>query len=178
MLRVAPTNFTQATLNFRAQSALVQAAIKAQHATLYRSRILRTKANKGLLPDGESLLTLLNGGKDQNGDLAFFTYVIDLNGRWCFSRTGRAAGADLLSKHVVHNKGKTELLYAGEFHIQDNGTLIMDNNSGTYAPDPAQLPILTAVMRASFVGLNVDSWAQSDPRLKFAIARSPTRKED
>ena len=36
---------------------------------------------KGSVPDGRTLLDLIDYGLDANGATAFFTYVIDLNGR-------------------------------------------------------------------------------------------------
>lgn len=172
-----------------AKSKIIQAAILTEHAVLYRARVCRCRSTvtKGQIADGEDLLKLLNYGRDAQEQPAFFTYVIDLNGRWCFSRTGSATSADLLSKHVVHNKARPELLYAGEFHVKRDGnecdgydyTLVLDNNSGTYAPDSAQLPRLAALFREVFPGLKTDAWDAHpdhfDPRLTAAIQRAPTR---
>ena len=106
-----------------------------------------------------------------------------MRGRWCFSRTGASTASDFLSKHVVHNKGHSELLYAGEMHVEHEPVpggyrcpLIVDNNSGTYAPDPKHLPDFAALLQRAFPGLLCEGWDQADARLHEAIAKSPTRR--
>jgi len=164
-------------------SAMVQGAIIAEHSALYSSNRLHSmqlishepSIVHGEIADAKEFMRLIKNGRDAIGQVAFFTYVIDLNGRWCFCRTGCSKIGDVLSKHVVHNKGRRELLYAGEFHIAKDGKLIVDNNSGTYGPSPVVLQRVARVIERAIPGLRVEGWEQDDPRLLRAIAKSPTR---
>jgi len=79
----------------------------------------------------------------------------------------------------VHANASTEVLYAGEFHIgkylHPDGTafrwLIIDNNSGTYAPKKELLPKLRGLMAHNFPGLFVEALDFSDPNLKEYMRR-------
>jgi hypothetical protein len=65
-----------------------------------------------------------------------------------------------------------EVRYAGEFHIQkpragvsEKYRLVIDNNSGTFGPDPNVLPKLAQVLKLNFPGLEVETLAFADPQL-------------
>ncbi|KAJ8558703.1 hypothetical protein ON010_g8747 [Phytophthora cinnamomi] len=103
-----------------------------------------------------------------------FTYVITKKG-WYFSETGASFFKDMLSKHMLHSGAAFSVLYAGEFRIDndrfDEPTLVIDNNSGTYAPPADDLPQLQALMENNFPGINCVALDQHDETLQ------ETRKE-
>lgn len=75
----------------------------------------------------------------------------------------------------MHANGRSEVVYAGELHIrrkfEDNEmhyTIVLDNNSGTYAPSKEQLPHLAEVFKRNFSERNISFEAldREDPRLK------------
>ena len=47
--------------------------------------------------------------------------------------------------------------------------LVIDNNSGTYSPDPMMLPALKACMEYNFPGFNVVTLDFNDPALKESV---------
>jgi hypothetical protein len=54
-----------------------------------------------------------------------------------FSETGVKLAKDYLSKHAMHANGAGEVVYAGEFHVAEEGgenVLVLDNNSGLHLP--------------------------------------------
>lgn len=75
--------------------------------------------------------------------------------------------------------------YSGEFHPRPKGgwqnfrddmydsdvpwELVIDNNSGTYSPDPMVLPALKACMEYNFSGFNVVALDYKDPALKESV---------
>eukprot|EP01006_Ploeotia_vitrea_P010060 TRINITY_DN25702_c0_g1_i1.p1 TRINITY_DN25702_c0_g1~~TRINITY_DN25702_c0_g1_i1.p1 ORF type:complete len:435 (-),score=17.29 TRINITY_DN25702_c0_g1_i1:148-1419(-) len=123
---------------------------------------------------------LLNFGF-REGKPRFFTYVMSdttLN----FSETSKGI-RDFLSKHAVHSQRNEQVRYSGEFHIEPLDPLaaehrvVFDNNSGTYAPDPALLPKVAAVMEANLPGLQVEALARDDPKLvQYTKAVSTAQK--
>ena len=64
--------------------------------------------------------------------------------------------------------------------------LVIDNNSGTYSPDPMDLPDLKACMEYNFPGFNIIALDYNDPALKesvdacraYALNIRGVRKED
>lgn len=60
--------------------------------------------------------------------------------------------------------------YAGEFRIDDNlfeeSKLIIDNDSGTYAPPKEDLPRLKALMENNFPGLVVEALDRENENLQ------------
>jgi hypothetical protein len=91
-----------------------------------------------------------------------FTYVILPTGEMFFSETGKNAGKDLISKHVILAGGTPEIIYAGEFYFlsyKNETYLIMNNGSGTYRPNTENnvLSRLQALMQANFANLKVIS---------------------
>lgn len=74
-----------------------------------------------------------------------------------------------MSKHAAHAAVRKEVTYSGEFHIQASGNgfkLVLDNNSGTYAPDKNDLPNLVKLFQRNFPGLEVEALDYNDPLLK------------
>jgi hypothetical protein len=72
---------------------------------------------------------------------------------------------DFLSKHSVLANAAHDVVFSGEFFIlpsvtsSDCHALIIDNNSGTYAPDKAALPSLEALLKQNFPDLEVHAVA-------------------
>ncbi|KAH8114510.1 hypothetical protein DFH11DRAFT_1508846 [Phellopilus nigrolimitatus] len=94
-----------------------------------------------------------------------YTYVLTLDAQWRFCETGDEFAIDFLSKHMMHADGAQIIAYAGEFFVRRIFTeggegdesastdgevddepahyeLVIDNDSGTYRPPEATLPIL------------------------------------
>ena len=91
------------------------------------------------------------------------------------SSTG-AALKDMVSKHASHCNAARSVRYAGEFHIQtddDTGEkyLVIDNNSGTFAPKQEYLPLLREVLEINFTGLRVEVYDREDPLLKASLEK-------
>jgi len=147
-------------------SAMVKNTIIAQHYHLY-SEISITK--KGFLRSGADLLKLLKNGF-KGGRPRFFTYVLK-DHTWYFSETGASFFSDFTSKHAMHACVSDQVRYAGEFHFQknDNGTyrLVIDNNSGTYAPKKDALIYLKKIFELNFPDLEVEVIDHSDPKMKL-----------
>jgi hypothetical protein len=89
---------------------------------------------------------------------AVYTYVISAEDDTLrFSETGAAFFVDFASKHALHSACNERVRYSGEFHPRPQGgwqffsdetpdqdvrwELVIDNNSGTYAPDKNMLPV-------------------------------------
>ena len=145
---------------------LARATIRKQHDWLYRNVARRNES--GMITSGNDLLGLLNNGRLPNGFILFYTYVI-VDGIWRFSQTGKSKMKDFMSKHAAHAACAREVTYSGEFHIQQgpNGMkLVLDNNSGTYAPDKNDLYRLVQLFQRNFPGLEVEALNFDDPILK------------
>lgn len=102
------------------------------------------------------MLKLLNYGQTKEGNIIIYTYVI-VNEFLRFSPTGKLL-KNVLSKHNVHSNCSSTVTYAGEFHIQvEHGEYVMifNNSSGTYKPDPEDLPLVKDLLVINFPGLRV-----------------------
>jgi hypothetical protein len=70
---------------------------------------------------------------------------------------------------------------AGEFCIVPDAAaaagyrLIIDNNSGTYAPSADKLPLMCQLFTANFPDMVVEVLASNDPRLKQYQLKCPSR---
>ncbi|CAI5710215.1 unnamed protein product [Peronospora destructor] len=98
-----------------------------------------------------------------------FTYAITSTG-WYFSETGASFFKDMFSKHMLHANVALSVKYAGEFHIEKGHfgkyKLVIDNNSGTYAPLKEDLPKLKEFFENNFPGILVEAKDRNDDELK------------
>ncbi|KAG8930197.1 hypothetical protein FRC01_003166 [Tulasnella sp. 417] len=165
--------------------ASVRGSIHAGHKMLYA----RTTANVfGILTNAKDVINLFKDEVRQNRiKPAMYTYIIN-DDTWRFSETGAAFFVDFASKHALHANCATQVRYSGEFHwrpmvpggwagyneeINDDSVqweLVIDNNSGTYAPDKNMLPVLKRVLEHNFTGLQVAVYDHGDPALKESTA--------
>ncbi|KAF7777747.1 hypothetical protein Agabi119p4_3819 [Agaricus bisporus var. burnettii] len=117
---------------------------------------------------------------------AVYTYIISSDDdSFRFSETGAAFFVDFASKHALHSNCSETVRFSGEFHprpkggwkffsddIPDNQVeweFVIDNNSGTYAPDKALLPQLKELMEFNFPGFGICAWDREDERLKESV---------
>eukprot|EP01064_Diplonema_japonicum_P030831 TRINITY_DN5332_c0_g1_i1.p1 TRINITY_DN5332_c0_g1~~TRINITY_DN5332_c0_g1_i1.p1 ORF type:complete len:369 (+),score=66.17 TRINITY_DN5332_c0_g1_i1:46-1107(+) len=152
-----------------------RSAIHVEHKLLYGP--VNSKVVTGAINTGADFLKLIDSGL-LRGEMVFFTYVINEKGEMKFSHTGKNFLADKLSKHAMHSDASENVYFAGEFHViyTDKGPLlIFDNNSGTYAPAKARLPLVKELFESNFPGLMIDVWDREDERLKYSISSCPTR---
>ncbi|KAI0628872.1 hypothetical protein C8Q77DRAFT_1076566 [Trametes polyzona] len=113
---------------------------------------------------------------------AVYTYIIAVeDDSFRFSETGAAFFVDFASKHALHANCAPAVRYSGEFHPRPAGgwdrfsddtpdaavawELVIDNNSGTYSPDPMMLPDLKELLQYNFPGFTVHALDRNDPRL-------------
>jgi hypothetical protein len=148
-------------------SPMVRSTVITQHNHLY-SQVSITRF--GLLHGGQDLLKLLKNGI-LGGKPRFFTYAIR-DDIWYFSETGASFFTDFTSKHAMHACASETVWFAGEFVIvkkNDNGEykLVIDNNSGTYAPVEKNLPKLKTLLTLNFPGLEVETLDYHSPQLKL-----------
>ncbi|KAI4133464.1 MAG: hypothetical protein LQ338_000200 [Usnochroma carphineum] len=47
-----------------------------------------------------------------------FTYILNLDGMWRFTETGKEFGIDLLSKHTMHSDVNNYIAFSGEFFVR------------------------------------------------------------
>jgi hypothetical protein len=117
---------------------------------------------------------------------AIYTYIISSDDdSFRFSETGSPFFVDFASKHALHSNCNETVRYSGEFHPRPQGgwqnfsddipdelvewELVIDNNSGTYAPDPKMLPDLKELLQYNFPGFTIHAWDREDPRLKESV---------
>ncbi|CAA7261022.1 unnamed protein product [Cyclocybe aegerita] len=114
---------------------------------------------------------------------AVYTYIISAeDDSFRFSETGAAFFVDFASKHALHANCAETVRYSGEFHprpeggwenfndtIRDedvNWELVIDNNSGTYAPDKDILPALKKLLEYNFPGFAIYAMDHGEEELK------------
>lgn len=171
-----------------AKAKIVRKVIKAQHSTLYSKDkgvgSYQEYEVHGLLDfyqtlcqaasEGSGLSKKKSSSNSSSPDAVAgrrYTYVILPDATMHFSRTGKATAQDFLSKHALHCCAKKSVVYAGEFFfdlkIEPQPTLIIDNNSGTFAPPKEKLPYLLALLELNF-GLEAPIRAldRDDPELQ------------
>lgn len=170
-------------------SFALRASIQAAHKLLYARS---TTNGFGIINDKEDMFNILRGGKEELGmkstfqkriKPAVYTYIISAeDNSFRFSETGAAFFVDFASKHALHANCCERVRYSGEFHPRPQGgwqnfrddmydsdvpwELVIDNNSGTYGPDPMMLPALKACMEYNFPGFNIVALDFNDPALK------------
>lgn len=73
-------------------------------------------------------------------------------------------------QHACHADAAEAVTYSGEFHIRalENGdySLVLDNNSGTYAPSPDDLPLLHRLFEINFPDIKIETYDFNNPTLK------------
>eukprot|EP01127_Copromyxa_protea_P022108 TRINITY_DN779_c0_g1_i3.p1 TRINITY_DN779_c0_g1~~TRINITY_DN779_c0_g1_i3.p1 ORF type:complete len:530 (+),score=81.85 TRINITY_DN779_c0_g1_i3:800-2389(+) len=144
-------------------SSTIQAVIKVQHQSLYSS----SNKKQGTLYTGDDFLAIIRYGI-VGGYRRFFTYCL-LDDELNFAETGKTTAKDFTSKHAMHSCAKDEVRYAGEFHVREEKgrhTLVVDNNSGTYAPPKERLPSVKELFEYNFPGLKVEFVHWADEKLK------------
>ncbi|KAJ8519235.1 hypothetical protein ONZ45_g3794 [Pleurotus djamor] len=175
------------------KSLAVRSGIQAGHRMLYARS---TRNGFGIVDSKEELFKIFRGWASRPGQVdesafanrikpAVYTYILSLeDDSFRFSETGAAFFVDFASKHALHANCAEAVRYSGEFHLRPVGgweafsddiadddvqwEMVIDNNSGTYAPDPMILPDLTALLEYNFkeYGLNVVALSQADEALK------------
>ncbi|KAJ3869894.1 hypothetical protein EV359DRAFT_29118 [Lentinula novae-zelandiae] len=124
---------------------------------------------------------------------AVYTYIISAqDDSLRFSETGAAFFVDFASKHALHADCAEQVRYSGEFHLRPRAKdhsswcgwqdfndsmpddsvdweVVIDNNSGTYAPDKAMLPTLRDLIDCNFPGLDVVALDREDDELKKSV---------
>lgn len=178
-------NYKAAQTIFQGPTSIaVRSTIQAGHRMLYARS---TTNGFGVIQDIKDVMTLLHGGRP--GDKlahrvkpAVYTYIIAIDDdSFRFSETGAAFFVDFASKHALHANCARAVRYSGEFHPRPEGgwenfddatpdeqirwELVIDNNSGTYSPDPMMLPTLKGLLEYNFPGFTIHAWDYNDPRL-------------
>lgn len=166
-----------------------------------------TRNEHGTITTREDVIRLLRGGKGPTQTLrvkpAVYTYIISaVDDSLRFSETGAAFFVDFASKHALHANCAEKVRYSGEFHprpacgwenfsdeTSDDDVqweFVVDNNSGTYSPDPKLLPDLKALLEYNFLGLKVVALDHDEPDLErsreacraYALSHRGVRKEE
>jgi len=171
-------------------SVAVRGPIQAGHRMLYA----RTAGNGfGTIEDAAGIVQVLHGGASRPGangsqfskrvKPAVYTYILSSeDDSFRFSETGAAFFVDFASKHALHSNCCETVRYSGEFHPRPEGgwekfsddipdeavnwELVIDNNSGTYAPDKNMLPVLRALLEYNFPGFAIYALDHGDEALK------------
>ncbi|KAG0019956.1 hypothetical protein BGZ81_009529 [Podila clonocystis] len=165
------------------EGANIRNALHSQHSYLYRHD---KTSLYGSLSTAEDLGRLLHGQRlaqnpSQDLKMVVFTYSIIPKGLY-FSETGAAFFQDFMSKHAMHANRATEVMYSGEFRLfrdenhHGDWTLLIDNNSGTYAPKKEDLYRVRELFVRNFPDLVVVALDHEDPYLKEI--RAATKKAD
>ena len=89
-----------------------------------------------------------------------------------FPSGGAQMFKDFMSKHAMHADAARDVVYSGEFTVVDKGQgngylLVIDNNSGTYAPSKDDLPLLQQLMQFNFPDIEIKAVDFNDPQLKL-----------
>lgn len=171
-------------------SLAVRSGVQAGHRMLYQ----RTASNGfGVIEDAAGITQVLHGGaRGSDGSWAQFenrvkpavyTYIISSeDDSFRFSETGAAFFVDFASKHALHANCYETVRYSGEFHPRPEGgwdkfsddtpdesvnwELVIDNNSGTYAPDKNLLPKVKGLLEYNFPGFAIFALDHGEEALK------------
>ncbi|GMF09717.1 unnamed protein product [Phytophthora lilii] len=147
------------------EAPVLRKAVATEHALVYKHD---ADTVYGQFQGPADFFKLLHDGKRQDKPV-LFTYAIISTG-WYFSETGAAFFKDILSKHMLHSGAQFNVKYTGEFHIEKGEAgeykLLIDNNSGTYAPPKEELPQLKALLETNFPGISVQALDRGSPELK------------
>jgi hypothetical protein len=157
-------------------SSASQTALKIGHKVLY-GRTLKHDEN-GELNSADDLWNFIF--RDKRGERTkpcVYTYIID-DHTWRFGETGNRFVTDCASKHALLANASEHVRYAGQFHprpkygwnkLDDEWELVIDNESGTYAPNADLLVNLKEFLLFNFPGLNIITYDYNDPRLKESL---------
>ena len=167
-----------------------------------------TRNGYGIIESRDDFLALLRGEKDSESTSprikpAVYTYIIAAgDDTFRFSETGAAFFVDFASKHALHANCAQAVRYSGEFHPRPAGgwenfsdetpddqvqwELVIDNNSGTYAPDKAMLPTLKSLLEFNFPGFTIQALDREDPDLAqsreacraYALSKRGVRQDE
>lgn len=132
-----------------------------------------------------------------------YTYIISADDdTFRFSETGPALLNDLASKHALHSDCNRRVRYSGEFHPRPKGgwsifkegtsdnavkwELVIDNCSGTYAPNKNYLSKLKELLLLNFNGIEVCTYDRDDRELaesknaciEYALGKRHIKRED
>ena len=172
-------------------SIVVRSVIQAGHRLLYT----RSVSNAfGVIKTTEDVFTLFRGGMRRSSfdgtvshvhriKPAVYTYIISMDDDSLrFSETGAAFFVDFASRHALHSNCAQAVRYSGEFHprpargwaclsdaMADDEVeweIVIDNNSGTYSPDPTLLPKVKEIVEVNFPGFRVVALRHDDPELR------------
>jgi hypothetical protein len=143
------------------ESMAIRQAIRSQHSMLYsKDKGFGTYERHMICGIKDFIRVLPNGDKNTQRDKSVrFTYVISTSSCMNFSITSKKIAQDFLSKHALHNNAGTEVVFAGEFFIDwkserytstGKPALIIDNNSGTFAPSKEKLGLLQRLLEFNF----------------------------
>ncbi|KAF8577027.1 C2-domain-containing protein [Ramaria rubella] len=163
-------------------SLAVRSSIHAGHNLLYARS---TRNGFGTIESAADAFALLTGGRTSPHRIkpAVYTYIISsVDDTFRFSETGAAFFVDFASKHALHANCAETVRYSGEFHPRPAGgwaafdersqsdadvrwELVIDNNSGTYAPDKTLLPQVRELMEHNFPFFGVVALDREDPEL-------------
>ncbi|KAG0338016.1 hypothetical protein BG004_007399 [Podila humilis] len=163
----------------------IRNALHSQHSYLYRHS--QHSVYDGL-STANDIGTLLHGdrlSKDptQNLKMTVFTYSIVPRGLY-FSETGAAFFQDFMSKHAMHANRATEVMFSGEFRLfqdecyNNRWHLLIDNNSGTYAPKKEELYKVKELFERNFTDLIVSAVDREDPYLLEIRAATKQVEQD
>ncbi|CAF2383749.1 unnamed protein product [Rotaria sp. Silwood2] len=159
----------------------IQLLIKQAHHILYAKH---TTNQFGVLNSSDDLWKLLSDETKSKIKPCVYTYIID-DSTWKFSETGASFFVDFASKHALHANCSETVRYAGEFHPRPicgwnrfnssdpldfyQWELVIDNGSGTYAPNRSLLGKLNNLLSFNFPRLKVVTYHFEDPQLKSSI---------
>ncbi|KAI1300986.1 hypothetical protein EDD11_005907 [Mortierella claussenii] len=157
----------------------IRNALHSQHSYLYRHGRNTIYSQLETAEDFGNLLHRERLKEDPQQDLktVVFTYSIVPKGLY-FSETGVAFFQDFMSKHAMHANRALEVMFSGEFRLyrdeahHNDWTLLIDNNSGTYAPKKEELHKLQKIFELNFPDLVVRAMDRDDPFLKKIRAKT------
>ena len=165
-------------------SLAMRSGIQAGHRMLYARRASNLF---GTVENRQDIINLLRSGTSsqfaQRVKPAVYTYIISAeDDSFRFSETGAAFFVDFASKHALHSNCAESVRYSGEFHPRPAGgwsrfsdniydddvswELVIDNNSGTYAPDKEMLPIVQQLLEYNFPDFRIFALDHEDQALK------------
>jgi len=191
--RVQPwnRNYKAAQTIFQGPTSIaVRSSIQAGHHMLYARS---TTNGFGVIDNPSQVFQILHSGasrphSDSGSQFAHrikpavYTYIISVDDNsFRFSETGAAFFVDFASKHALHSNCAEAVCYSGEFHPRPAGgwdnfsdnipddqvkwEVVIDNNSGTYSPDPLILPDLKRLLEFNFPGIGIYALSYQDPEL-------------